>query len=49
MINRTAVILKYKEPAVQWINDADPYHDDPQTSLESANHDRRYGRDDDRG
>jgi hypothetical protein len=40
MINRTAVILKCKEPAVQWINDADPYHDDPQISLESANQER---------
>jgi hypothetical protein len=40
MINRAAVILKYKEPGVQWINDADPYHDDPQISLEGVNHDR---------
>jgi hypothetical protein len=38
--NRAAVILKYKEPAGQWLNDADPYHDDPQISLESANHNR---------
>jgi len=26
MINRAAVILKYKDPAIQWINDADPYN-----------------------
>ncbi len=37
MINRAAVILKYKAPAVQWINDADPGHDDPGISLESVN------------
>lgn len=24
MINRAALILKYKEPAVRWINEADP-------------------------
>lgn len=24
MVNRGAVILKYKDPAVSWINDADP-------------------------
>lgn len=40
MINRAAVLLKYKEPAVQWINDADPYHDNPQISLENVNHER---------
>ena len=40
MLNRAAVILKYKEPAVQWINAADPYHDDQQISLESVNHER---------
>lgn len=37
MINRAAVILKYKEPAVIWINDADPYNDNPGISLESVN------------
>jgi len=40
MINRAAVILKYKEPAVQWINAADPYHDNPQIRLEEVNDDR---------
>ena len=37
MINRAAVILKYKEPAVKWINDADPYNENPGISLESIN------------
>jgi len=40
MINRAAVILKYKAPAVQWINDADPYEDDPGITLESVNQER---------
>jgi len=25
MINRAAVILKYKAPFIQWVNEADPY------------------------
>jgi len=40
MINRAAIILKYKEPAVQWINDADPYHDNPQITLADVNEER---------
>jgi hypothetical protein len=40
MINRAAVILKYKEPAVAWINEADPYNDDPGLTIESVNEDR---------
>lgn len=40
MLNRAAVILKYKDPAVQWINDADPYDDDPQISIEEVNRER---------
>ena len=39
MINRAAVILKYKEPAVKWINDADPYNENPGISLGSVNED----------
>ncbi len=38
MINRAAVILKNKTPAVQWIKDADPCHDGSQITLEEANH-----------
>lgn len=40
MINRAAVILKYKQPFVQWINDADPYNDDPGITMDEANEDR---------
>ena len=34
MVNRGAVLLKYREPAVRWINEADPYHDDPDITSE---------------
>ncbi len=40
MINRAAIILKYKSPAVQWINEADPCVEDPGISLASVNEDR---------
>jgi hypothetical protein len=40
MINRSAIILKCKEPFVRWINEADPYEDDPGISIENANEDR---------
>ena len=40
MINRAAVILKCKLPAVQWINDVDPYEEPSEISLDDANHDR---------
>ena len=40
MINRSALILKYKEPFVRWINEADPYKDDPGIAPENANEDR---------
>ena len=40
MINRGAVILRYREPAVRWINEADPYEDNPGFTLESVNHER---------
>lgn len=40
MINRAAIIPKYKSPAVKWINDVDPYGEDPGISLEEANRDR---------
>lgn len=40
MINRAAIILKYKLPAVQWINEVDPYEETPEISLEEANHER---------
>ena len=40
MINRDAFILKYKAPAVQWINEADPYNEDPGITIDSVNEDR---------
>ena len=40
MINRAAIILKYKAPAVRWINDADPYCEDPGITLDSLNNER---------
>jgi len=27
MVNRTALLLRYKEPAIQWMNDVDPVKD----------------------
>mgnify|MGYP006272944449 CR=1 FL=1 len=27
MVNRTALLLRYQEPAIQWINEADPVED----------------------
>lgn len=40
MINRAAIILRYKKPAVAWINKADPDNDNPRATIESANEDR---------
>jgi len=40
MINRSAIILKNKDPAVKWINEADPYDADPSITIESVNTDR---------
>ena len=40
MINRAAVILKYKTPAVKWVNDADPINDNPGITTESINEER---------
>ncbi len=40
MINRAAVMLKYKEPIIRWTNDSDPYDDNPGITLKSANKDR---------
>ncbi len=34
MLNRGSVILKYREPVVRWINEADPYDDDPGIAME---------------
>lgn len=40
MINRAAILLKYRKPAIDWINDADPYHDDPGISADDVNKER---------
>jgi 5S rRNA maturation endonuclease (ribonuclease M5) len=40
MINRAAIILTCKEPFVKWINDKDPYDDDPGITIKDANEDR---------
>jgi len=40
MINRAAVILKYRAPFVKWVNDADPYEAEPGTTIEEVNEDR---------
>lgn len=39
MINRAAVILIYKKPVVDWVNEADPSDDNPGITLESSNED----------
>lgn len=33
MLNRTAIILRYREPFVRWINEADPYVLDPAITI----------------
>ena len=40
MINRAVLLFKYKEPAIAWINEADPYDDDPGITAEDVNTDR---------
>ena len=39
MLNRSAVIVRYKKPFVKWLNDADSFKDDPGMTLEQANQD----------
>ena len=40
MLNRAAVILRYKEPAVEWINSVEPGDGDEQITLEEVNQER---------
>ena len=40
MIDRAAIILRYKQPAVDWINEADPYDRDPGITLQDVNEER---------
>lgn len=40
MINRAALLLRYKEPAVRWINAADPSPSDHAVTLAEVNEER---------
>jgi hypothetical protein len=40
MVNRAAIMLRYKEPAVCWINAADPYVETPAIDIDKANQER---------
>jgi hypothetical protein len=40
MINRAALILRYKQPAIDWINEVDPHDDGPKIVLEDVNRER---------
>ena len=40
MINRAAIILRYKQPAVDWINEVDPIEDGHPVSLIDVNRER---------
>jgi hypothetical protein len=40
VVNRGALILRYKEPAVRWIDDADPESSPSSVTLESVNEER---------
>jgi len=40
MINRAAVLLRYKKPAVKWINEADPVKRSSGITIDSVNAER---------
>lgn len=40
MVNRAAIMLRYKQPFIDWINTSDPYNDDPGITLEDTNEER---------
>jgi hypothetical protein len=40
VVNRAAIILQYKEPAVRRISKADPYADDPGKVIKNVNQER---------
>jgi hypothetical protein len=40
VINRAAIMLRYREPAMRWIHAADPHDDDPGMSQEVVNQER---------
>jgi len=37
MINRAVLLLKAKEPALKWLNESDPYNENPGITLEDVN------------
>jgi hypothetical protein len=39
MLNRDLLIIRYKQPFVDWVNEADPYEDGHHIALEAANDD----------
>lgn len=40
MINRAALLLKYKAPAIQWVLEADPFDSNPGLTEDDINEDR---------
>ena len=40
MINRAAILLNYKKPAIDWINSADPEPNSPTLTLAEVNEER---------
>lgn len=40
MINRAAVVVKFKAPFIKWINEANPFDKRPAITLAEANEDR---------
>lgn len=40
MLNRAAVILRYKPPMIKWINDTDPVEESSEITIEEANREK---------
>lgn len=40
MINRGAILLRYRAPAVRWVNEADPYDESPDITTDNLQQDR---------
>ncbi len=40
MINRAALILKYLAPAIKWVNEANPYDGETDSTSEEINEDK---------
>ena len=39
MLNRDLIIVRLKQPFVDWVNEADPYSDGSRLTLDEANED----------